>query len=178
MQTACKSLTAILETVRSEKKTGKWFKDGTDLFMKDIEIIKENFFDYIPKNKKEYQKFIQFILNHADSVCVTIKPFLDNIAEFNRSIWAEMKYSVLDYGFARAASNFKNDKSHLILLKKDYSVIHFFKERKGIFDFSEEDTNLGISLEDPAFIKDDKVFCYTVTHEKICIVSENIYRQL
>ncbi len=132
----------------------------------------------MPKNKKEYQKFIQIILYYADSVCFTIKPFLDNIDEFNKSIWSELTYSVLDYGFARAASGFKNDKSHLVLLKKDYYVYSFFKGKKGIFDFREEDSSLGITLEDPAFIKNEEVFCYTVTHEKICIVIEDIYKHL
>lgn len=98
--------------------------------MKDLQIRKENFFGYIPKSNKEYQKFIQMILNYADSVCFTIKPFLDNIDEFNKSIWSELNYSVLDYGFVRAASNFENDKSHLVLLKKDYYVYNFFKEKK------------------------------------------------
>lgn len=146
--------------------------------MKDLQIIKENFFGYIPKSNKEYQKFIQIILNYADSVCFTIKPFLDNIDEFNKSIWSELNYSVLDYGFVRAASNFENDKSHLVLLKKDYYVYNFFKGKKGIFDFRDEDSNLGITLEDPAFIKNEEVFCYTVTHEKICIVIEDIYKHL
>lgn len=146
--------------------------------MKDLQIIKENFFGYIPKSSKEYQKFIQIILNYADSVCFTIKPFLDNIDEFNKSIWSELNYSVLDYGFVRAASNFENDKSHLVLLKKDYYVYNFFKGKKGIFDFRDEDSNLGITLEDPAFIKNEEVFCYTVTHEKICIVIEDIYKHL
>lgn len=146
--------------------------------MKDLQIIKENFFGYIPKSSKEYQKFIQIILNYADSVCFTIKPFLDNIDEFNKSIWSELNYSVLDYGFVRAASNSENDKSHLVLLKKDYYVYNFFKGKKGIFDFRDEDSNLGITLEDPAFIKNEEVFCYTVTHEKICIVIEDIYKHL
>ncbi len=35
---------------------------------------------------------------------------------------------------------------------------------------------MGITLEDPAFIKNEEVFCYTVTHEKICIVIEGIYK--
>lgn len=146
--------------------------------MKDLQIRKENFFGYIPKSNKEYQKFIQIILNYADSVCFTIKPFLDNIDEFNKSIWSELNYSVLDYGFVRAASNFENDKSHLVLLKNDYYVYNFFKGKKGIFDFRDEDSNLGITLEDPAFIKNEEVFCYTVTHEKICIVIEDIYKHL
>ena len=146
--------------------------------MKDLQIRKENFFGYIPKSNKEYQKFIQIILNYADSVCFTIKPFLDNIDEFNKSIWSELNYSVLDYGFVRAASNFENDKSHLVLLKNDYYVYNFFKGKKGIFDFRDEDSNLGITLEDPAFIKNEEVFCYTVTHGKICIVIEDIYKHL
>lgn len=146
--------------------------------MKDLQIRKENFLGYIPKSNKEYQKFIQIILNYADSVCFTIKPFLDNLDEFNKSIWSELNYSVLDYGFVRAASDFKNDKSHLVLLKKDYYVYNFFKGKKGIFDFQGEDSNLGITLEDPAFIKNEEAFCYTVTHEKICIVIEDIYKHL
>uniref|UniRef100_N2ADU2 Uncharacterized protein n=1 Tax=Eubacterium plexicaudatum ASF492 TaxID=1235802 RepID=N2ADU2_9FIRM len=103
---------------------------------------------------------------------------MDNIDEFNKSIWSDLNYSVLDYGFVRAASNFENDKSHLVLLKKDYYVYNFFKGKKGIFDFRDEDSNLGITLEDPAFIKNEEVFCYTVTHEKICIVIEDIYKHL
>lgn len=27
-------------------------------------------------------------------------------------------------------------------------------------------------------MKDGEVFCYTVTHEKICIVTENIYKHM
>lgn len=146
--------------------------------MKGLEIREGIFWGYVPKKYNEYKKFIQIILNYADSVCFTIKPFLDNLDEFNKSIWSELNDSVLDYGFARAASNFESDKSHLILLKKDYYVYKFFQGKKGIFDFLEEDPNLGITLEDPAFIKNVEVFCYTVTHEKMCIVIEDIYKHL
>ncbi len=152
-------------------------KDG-GTFMKDLEVRTDSFIGYIPKNKKDYLKFIQLILRYADSVCFQINPFLDNIDEFNRSIWGEMADSVLDYGFARAASDPENVKHHLVLLNKDYFVWQFLKERKGIFDYTQEDSGLGITLEDPAFIKDGKVFCYTVTHEKICIVAEDIYTRL
>lgn len=97
--------------------------------MKDLEVRTDSFIGYIPKNKKDYLKFIQLILRYADSVCFQINPFLDNIDEFNRSIWGEMADSVLDYGFARAASDPENVKHHLVLLNKDYFVWQFLKER-------------------------------------------------
>ena len=146
--------------------------------MEDLMQSKEEFFDYIPKNKKEYQNMIQCVLYHADFVCFTVLPFLDNIGEFNNSIWSRMRYSVADYGFARAASDSRNDKSHLILFKKDYFVYQFLKEKSNIFDFQEEDSVSGIMLEDPAFIRKGEVFCYTITHEKMCIMTEDIYRQI
>lgn len=146
--------------------------------MRDLEIKKENFYGYIPKNRKDYLTFIRSVLDDADAVCFTVKPYLDNIDEFNRSIWSQLQYSVVDYGFARAASNFKNEKSHLILFQNDYFIYQFFMEKDDIFAYAKEDANLGITLEDPAFIKDGEVFCYTVTHEKICIVTKNIFMKL
>lgn len=146
--------------------------------MENLKRKKEPFWGYIPKGRKEYNRFIRVVFDHADSVCFTVKPFLDNIDEFNNSIWSAMRYSVLDHGFARAASNPANVKSHLILLKKDYYLYDFLQRKNSIFDFTEEDPDCGIWLDDPAFIKDGEVFCYTVTHEKICIVTEDVYKQL
>lgn len=151
--------------------------------MRDLENRKAPFRGYIPRDRKEYHRFIRLILAYADSVCFTVKPFLDNLEEFNSSIWSGMKYSVLDHGFARAASNAPGCKSHLILLKKAYPVYDFLQSRNHIFDFTREDAAFGITLEDPAFIKGGEVFCYTVTHEKICFVAEDVltedvYRQL
>ena len=36
----------------------------------------------------------------------------------------------------------------------------------------------GITLEDPAFIKDGEVVCYTITHEEYCCIEEELYLQL
>lgn len=144
----------------------------------DIKIMKEPFWDCTPKSRKGYHWFIRLILNYADAVCFTVRPFFDGIDELNGSIWSDMQYSVLDYGFAGAASDFAGYKSHLVIFRADYSAYEFFQGRKGIFDFCEEDAGSGITLEDPASMKDGEVFCYTVTHEKICIVTESIYKQL
>lgn len=146
--------------------------------MEDIKLKKEPFVGYIPKGRKAYHRFIRLIFNYADSVCFTVRPFLDGIDEFNSSIWSAMQYSVLACGFASAASDFSCSKSHLVILQTDYSVYEFLQGRNGVFDFQEEDPASGITFEDPAFIRDGEVFCYTVTHEKICIVTENIYHQL
>lgn len=117
--------------------------------MDDIKIVKEPFFDCTPKSRKGYRRFIRQILNYADAVCFTVRPFLDGVNELNGSIWSDLQYSVLDYGFAGAVSDFAGYKSHLVIFRTDYPVYAFLQSRNGIFDFREEDAG-GITLEDPA----------------------------
>lgn len=146
--------------------------------MKDIILSSRNFMDYIPKNQKEYRSFIRLILKYADTVCFTVRPWLDSLDEFRCSIWSEMRCSIADYGFAQAASDPKGVKSSLILFKKDYCLCDFLQHKNGIFDFTEEDPGTGIRLDDPAFLKNGEVFLYTVTHGKMCAVTEDVCSRL
>ncbi|OYP37934.1 hypothetical protein C8E03_103444 [Lachnotalea glycerini] len=141
-------------------------------------LIGKNYEGFIPKSKKEYNVFIDLILRKADEICVTIKPSLDSIAEFEESMWGELADSIITTEYAQAATDNPGESSFLVYLKKDYKTIEFFKARKNIFDYSECDKITGITLEDPAFIKDNIIFCYTLTHESICEIEESIYKEL
>lgn len=120
---------------------------------------------YFPGSRREYLGFIRLVLKYADTVCFTVCPYLDNPGELGSSIWSCLSDSVLDYGFAQAVSYPPDVRHCLVLFRKDYCLCEFLQSRKGIFDFEEEDPVLGIRLEDPAFLKNGEIFCYTVTHE-------------
>lgn len=137
-----------------------------------------NYKGFIPKSKKDYNTFIDFIIRKADEICVTIKPSLDSIAEFEESMWGELANSIVATEYGQAATDYPGEKSFLVYFKVDYKVIEFLKLRKNIFDFSECDKKTGITLEDPTFIKDNIIFCYTLTHERICEVEEDFYKEM
>lgn len=141
-------------------------------------VEERNYEGFIPKSKKEYNVFIDFIIRKASEICVTINPSLDSIMEFEESVWGELADSIIATEYAQAATDIPGNKSFLVYFKMDYKVIKFLKSRNNIFDFSECDKTTGITLEDPAFIKDNIIFCYTVTHEKICDIEENLYQEL
>ena len=149
--------------------------------MKNMKIKQEHFIDYIRKNKtdhKEYIRIIRMLIKHADAVCFTIKPFLDTVDDFYHSIWSAMRFSVLDYGYAESAIDEAGKKSCMILLRTDYELYDFMQNRKNLFDFGQEDPYFGFALENPAFIKDGEVFCYTISHEENCLVTKSVYEQL
>lgn len=130
------------------------------------------------KTRREYQEFIKLVMKHTDKVCFTVRPFLDNIEEFNNSIWSFLSENVIYTAIDRPITGGFDEVNHLIVLKKDYFLYDFFWKKENIFDFEQTDENLGITLEDPVFIKDGEVVCYTITHEEYCCIEEELYLQL
>lgn len=145
--------------------------------MENIKLRKERYIGYVPRNQEEYIKFITYILKEADIVCFIIHPYLDNSDEFKQTKWKDLESSIVDIGFAHSPS-YGDINSFLIKFKSDYFLYKFFMERQNIFDFFSEDEDTGLTMEDPAFIKDEEVLCYTVTHEQVCVVSETIYQKM
>lgn len=145
--------------------------------MKDIYKKDTGYESYVTKDYKEYLKFIKLVLKNTDKVCFTVNPFLDNMEEFRQSKWGFLSDSVLYTICDKAITEYFDVKSHLIILKNDYSVYEFFLNKKNISDF-EEDENIGITIEDPVFIKGNEVVCYALTHEDDCCIEKELYLQL
>lgn len=144
--------------------------------MKDASINNTTYIAYCPQNAKEYQKFIKLLLKSTEQICFTINPWLDNINEFCSSKWGFLSESIIKYSCDKAIDDPKYDKS-LLYFKNDYPLYNFFIHLSSIFDFT-EDEELGIIMENPIFIKNREIICYTLTHEKFCNVKTELYVQL
>lgn len=128
-------------------------------------------------NAHTYKKIIKKILNYADEVVFTIQPFLENDDEFKNSRWSELSGSFLYSVYDSAPSDQPNDKHSMIVLKNDYYVYDYFLNLCDFFEIQEDD-KYGISIEDPAFIKNGEIFCYAISHEEICDIEEALWEQI
>lgn len=128
-------------------------------------------------NAHTYKKIIKKILNYADEVVFTIQPFLENDDEFKNSRWSQLSGSFLYSVYDSAPSDQPNDKHSMIILKNDYYVYDYFLNLCDFFEIQEDD-KYGISIEDPAFIKNGEIFCYAISHEEICDIEEALWEQI
>ena len=125
---------------------------------------------------KEYLRFIKLLLKNTDQICFTIKPCLDDLDEFKKSKWGHLSGSIIKQTCDHAIDMPEYLRS-LLYFKNDYTMYDFFIHLKSISDFT-EDENLGITMEDPIFIKNGEVICYTVTHEDLCDLKIELADQL
>ena len=170
--------TLISETNHIKKVLFYSHRCGSETVMKNVNKKNTKYLYLDTKTRKEYQDFINLVMKNTDKVCFTVRPFLDNIEEFNNSIWSFLSENVICTTIDRPITGDFDEVDHLIVLKKDYFLYEFFLNKKNIFDFQQADKKSGITLEDPVFIKDGKVVCYTITHEKYCCIEEDLYLQL
>lgn len=124
-----------------------------------------------------YKKIMKKILNYADEVVFAIGPFLDNDDEFKNSRWSELSDSFLYSVYDSAPSDLPDNKHSMIVLKSDYYVYDYFLNLSDLFEIQEDD-ELGISMENPAFMKNGEIFCYAVSHEEMCVIEEELWEQI
>ena len=145
--------------------------------MKDVKRT-DNYVSYIVEDHKEYLAFIKLVLNNTDVVCFKVSPFLDSLEEFRHSIWSYLNdnvlYTTCDVEISDASGNI----SHLLFLKNDYTLYEFFLNKKNLFDFEETDRILGITLENPVFIRGGEAICFSITHEESCTLDKDLYLKL
>lgn len=133
---------------------------------------------YAVEEHDEYVKLIKVLLKHADTVCFTVNPFFDSLEEMKNSIWATLYDSVLYMSCDQGSVDDEvGVKRNLLFMKNDYFLYEFFLNKKNMDDF-EEDSNIGVVLENPVFIENGEIICYTITHEWSCDVSYDIYEEL
>ncbi len=140
--------------------------------IKDTKFVPCNF-----GNRHTYKKIMKKILNYADEVVFTICPFLDNEEEFRNSRWSELSDSFLYSVYDSAPTDQPNDKHSMIVLKSDYYVYDYFLNLRDFFEIQEDD-EYGISLENPAFMKNGEIFCYAISHEEACDIEEALWEQI
>lgn len=128
-------------------------------------------------NGHTYRKIIKKILSHADEVVFTVHPFLDDDDEFKNGRWSNLSDSFLYSVYDHAPTDQPNDKSSMIILKNDYYVYDYFLNLCDLYEIQEDDT-YGISIEDPAFMKNGEIFCYSISHEEGCDIEEALWEQI
>ena len=145
--------------------------------MKEAKMKESGYVSYAVDAHNEYLRLIKVILKHADIVCFTVHPFLDSLEEFFDSAWAFLGENVLYMTCDRAIGDNVGEKTNLIFLKNDYFLYDFFINKRNMDDFK-EDPKTGVTLENPVFIENKEIICYTITHEEICVISHNLFLEL
>ncbi|MBO5303403.1 MAG: hypothetical protein J6A92_05080 [Lachnospiraceae bacterium] len=131
-------------------------------------------FEYL--NFREYQCLIKRLLSNVDEVCFSVYPFLDSMEELFVSGWklADRRMKIV---YDTEVTDGMKGKTSMIIMKYDYHGLDYFLDCRDIF-YIFENEDVGISIENPAFIKDGEVVMYTVSHEKICDIDENVWKKI
>lgn len=126
--------------------------------------------------RSDYQILLDVILKHTDIVCFTVSPYLDNIDELREDIrYQKIIDSYMDSEYTKSIHTEKCKES-LVYFELDYYVREFLKEKKGMFDFCDDDAS--INLEDVVFIGKGSIVCDTITHEQYCAVSSELLYEI
>ena len=137
--------------------------------------IKDTDFVFCDFGKRHtYKKIIKKILNHAEQVVFRITPFLDNDDEFRNSRWSELSGSFLYSVYDSALSDQPNEKHAMVVLKSDYYVYDYFLNLHDFFEIQEDD-KFDLYLQNPAFMKNGVIFCYTISHEELCFIEKELW---
>lgn len=135
--------------------------------MTDLIIKNDNFIDVNLKSRKEYNEFIKFNLKYADQIIFTVDYVSNQYEKLSVDVKNQVDLEIIDSGYVRAASDMKGENSYLIEVKNNYNLYEYLINCENIFDFEEEN-----DMRDMCFLKSGEVYCYTITHEKVCIISE------
>lgn len=127
--------------------------------MTDLIIKNDNYIDVNFKSRKEYNEFIKFNLKYADQIIFVV--------DYVSNQYEKLNFEIIDSGFAQAASDMKGENSHLIEVKNNYNLYEYLISCENFFGFKEEN-----DIRDVCFLKSGEVYCYTITHEEVCIISE------
>ena len=141
-----------------------------------MKIKETNFVPFECLNAKEYKSLMKRLLSYVDEVCFSVYPFLDGIEEIRASKWNlsdESMRVIYDYEVTEADRN----KTSMIILKNNYHVMEYFLDWNDIFHIF-ENCNVGITIENPVFIKNGEVIMYALSHEKLCDIDEAIWKKI
>ena len=127
-------------------------------------------------NRNKYQKILNIVLRYTDKVCFLVSPYLDDIDEVREDArYQKILDAYIDFEFTRSI-HIEDCNESFIYFKIDYLVREFLKERRDIFDFTDEEAT--INLEDIVFIGKQKIICDTITHERYCAVTDELYVEI
>lgn len=133
------------------------------------------------ENEHGYQKFIKFALKYADSFCLSIyiNEELNDLEDFHKTKWGYLYDSILDYEFTCESPVTIGPEVMIIYFKIDHITTKFLKDKKTIYDFidclqNEDNYNW---LWDLAFLKENKIFFISCTHEQFCSIDGNVLKR-
>ncbi|MDF2590432.1 MAG: hypothetical protein K0S41_4275 [Anaerocolumna sp.] len=132
------------------------------------------------ENEHGYQKFLNFVLKYADSFCLSIymNEMFRDMDDFRKTKWGYLYNSILDYEYTCESPVTIGSEVMIIYFKIDQITTKFLTEKKMIYDFRDcvhikESYNW---LWDLAFLKDNKVFFISCTHEQFCSIDGNVLK--
>lgn len=133
------------------------------------------------ENEHGYQKFLKFALEYADSFCLSlyINEELKDLEDFHKTKWGYLFYSVLDYEFTCESPVTIGSEVMIIYFKIDHITTKFLKDKKTIYDFRDclqNKCNYNW-LWDLAFLKENKIFFISCTHEQFCSIDGNVLKR-
>lgn len=130
------------------------------------------------ENEHGYQKFLDFALEYADSFCLSIytNDELNDLEDFHKTKWGYLYDSILDYEYTCKSTVTTGPEVIIIYFKIDHITTRFLKDKKSIYDFRDclhnrQNYNW---LWDLAFLKDNKIFFISCTHEQFCSIDGNV----
>lgn len=130
------------------------------------------------ENKQGYQNFLEFAFSYADSFCLSIytNEKLIDLQDFRKTKWGYLNDSILDYEYTHKSPVTQGPEVILIYFKIDHVTTNFLKGKKTIYDFNEGivDNKIYNWLWDLAFLKDNKFFFTSCTHEEFCSIDPNV----
>lgn len=134
--------------------------------MKDLIIKNDNFVDIDFKTREKYNAFVKFNLKYADQIIFTTDFLPVQYEKLKKAVKDTTNLDIKDNGFCRAASDIKGQKSNLVEIENNYNLYEYLIDLGSIFAVNEEE-----NLKDVCFLKAGEVYCYTVTHEEMCIMA-------
>ncbi len=133
-----------------------------------------------------YREFIFKMADYCDTFLLATyvdehSHNITNIDDFKKSRWGFLAAGIVDYEYTDATPVTQGPKMLLIYFKMTRQSYGYLTRRKNIYDFidfehpSKHQYNW---LWDLAFVKNQKVFFCSCTHEKFCFLDLEAYRSL
>ncbi len=130
------------------------------------------------ENEHGYQNFINFVLKYADSFCLSIytNDEFKGLEDFHKTKWGYLSDSIQDCEYTCESPVTKGPEVLIIYFKIDHITTRFLKDKKTIYDFKDCIYNKQNNnwLWDLAFLKDNKIFFISCTHEQFCSIDGNV----
>ena len=124
--------------------------------------------------KKDYIHFLKNVLSYSDEVYMLTNAY--SREEFENSMWTSLKYNFSDFFYGTCDRRY--DQGAFVSFPCNYAIREFLLNKENMYDFDISENGADISLEDPAFVKNGEIFCYTITHENFCIISKEVYEKI